>query len=219
MSDEALRRLNMVESQLRTNKVTDPRILEAMAEVPREAFVPERLRGIAYVDEDIQLGDGRFLMEPMVFARLVQAAGILASDVVLEIGAGCGYGTAVLARLASTVVALESIPGMIATASNVLNAQGVDNAIVVEGDLVAGHPAQAPYDAIVFSGAIAQPPTAILPQIAEGGRMVAVVREESGQGRAMLWTRRAGVIGVRALFDANTPLLPEFAPVRGFAFQ
>lgn len=214
-----MRRLNMIESQLRTNKVTDPRLLKAMAEVSREAFLPERLRGIAYVDEDIPLGDGRFLMEPMVFARLVQAAGILPSDVVLELGAGCGYATAVLARLASTVVALESNAGMAAAASRTLHAQGVDNAIVVEGDLLSGHPAQAPYDAIVFSGAIGEAPAAILPQVAEGGRMVAVVRGDSGQGKAMLWTRRAGVVGARELFDANTPLLPEFAPVRGFAFQ
>lgn len=214
-----MRRLNMVESQLRTNKVTDPRIIQAMGEIPREAFVPERLRGIAYVDEDIQLEDGRFLMEPMVFARLVQAVGIMASDVVLEVGAGSGYGTAVLARLASTVVALESNPGMAAGATRMLSAHGVDNAIVVEGSLASGHPAQAPYDAIVFSGAISEAPAAILPQLAEGGRMVAVVRGESGQGRAVLWTRRAGVVGMRALFDANTPLLPEFAPARGFAFQ
>lgn len=214
-----MRRLNMVESQLRTNKVTDPRILKAMAEIPREAFVPERLRGVAYVDEDINLGDGRFLMEPMVFARLAQAAAIAGTDVVLEIGAGCGYGTAVLARLASTVVALESAAPVAATAASLLSGQGVDNAIVVEGALAGGHPAQAPYDVIVFSGAIVEPPAAILTQLAEGGRMVAVTRGDSGPGRAILWTRRAGVVGARTLFDANTPLLPEFAPVRGFAFQ
>lgn len=214
-----MRRLNMVESQLRTNKVTDPRILKAMAEIPREAFVPERLRGVAYVDEDIVLGDGRFLMEPMVFARLVQAATITGGDVVLEIGAGCGYGTAVLARLASTVVALESAAPVAAAASAVLASQGVDNAIIVEGALAAGHPAQAPYDVIVFSGAIGEPPPAILTQLAEGGRMVGVVRGDGGPGRATLWTRRAGVVGARTLFDANTPMLPEFAPVRGFAFQ
>jgi len=214
-----MRRLNMVESQLRTNKVTDARILKAMAEVPREAFVPERLRGIAYVDEDVPLGDGRCLMEPMIFARLVQAAAIAPTDVVLEIGAGCGYGTAILARLASTVVALESGPSLVTAANTILTAHAVDNAIVVDGDLTAGHPAQAPYDAIIFGGAVAEPPTAILPQLAEGGRMVAVVRGAGGPGRAMLWTRRAGAIGVRALFDANTPLLPEFAPAPGFAFQ
>ena len=214
-----MRRLNMVESQLRTNKVTDARILEAMAAIPREAFVPERLRGVAYVDEDVALGDGRFLTEPMVFARLAQAAAIQSSDVVLEIGAGCGYGTAVLARLASTVVAVESLPPVAASATSALNAHGVDNAIVVEGPLATGHPAQAPYDVILFSGAIMDVPDAVMPQLGEGGRMVAVVRGASGQGRAMLWTRRAGVVGARILFDANTPLLPEFVPARGFAFQ
>src|ERR1700704_1629222 len=110
MNDYAAARLNMVESQLRPNKVTDLRVLGAFLELPRELFVPDRLRGVAYVDEDIPLGGGRYLMEPMVMARLVQLAAIKTADSVLEIGTGTGYGAAVMAQLADAVVALESDP-------------------------------------------------------------------------------------------------------------
>jgi protein-L-isoaspartate(D-aspartate) O-methyltransferase len=218
MDDEALRRLNMVESQLRTNKVTDPRVIGVMGQLSRAGFLPARLARIAYVDEDIPLGGGRFLMEPMVFARLAQAANIREGDVALEIGTGCGYGTAVLAKLASTVVSVEDRPDAAAQAGAALARAGVDNAVVVTGPLEAGYPSQAPYDVIMIAGAIAESPETILGQLAEGGRMVAVLRAGEGPGRATLWRRRGGIVGARALFDAYTPHLPGFAPATGFAF-
>jgi protein-L-isoaspartate(D-aspartate) O-methyltransferase len=218
MTEDPTRRLNMVESQLRTNKVTDTRLILAMAEIPRTQFLPARLAGVAYVDEDIPLGHGRFAMEPMVFARLVQAAAIRETDVVLEIGTGCGYGTAVLARLASTVVSVESDAEFASTATTRLAALGVDNAVVVRGDLASGHAAQAPYDAIVFGGAVAEVPPEILAQLAVGGRLVAVQRRGSGPGRASVWTRHAAGTAGRVLFDANTPTLPGFEPVASFVF-
>lgn len=218
MTDGSARRLNMVESQLRTNKVTDPRIIGAMAEIPRERFLPARLAGVAYVDEDIPIGDGRYAMEPMVFARLVQAAAVRPTDVVLELGTGCGYGTAVLARLASTVVSVEPDPQFAAAASAVLSDLGIDNAIVVGGDPAAGHPAQAPYDVVVLGGAVASVPAALLAQLGPGGRLVAVRRPDQGPGRACLWTRHPAGVSELVLFDANTPWLPGFAPVAGFAF-
>lgn len=219
MDDHAVRRLNMVESQLRTNKVTDPRILRAMADVPREQFVPERLRGVAYVDEDVALGNGRFLMEPMILARLIQAAQIQPSDLVLELGTGCGYATAILARLASTVVSVESDAQLATAATDALRSFGVDNAVVVSGALTEGNPGQAPFDVIMFGGAIAEVPKAITAQLAQGGRMVGVLAPEDGLGRACLWTRRGDGVFSRLLFDANTPALPGFALDRGFVFQ
>jgi protein-L-isoaspartate(D-aspartate) O-methyltransferase len=218
MTEESTRRLNMVESQLRTNKVTDTRLVRAMAEIQRTAFLPTRLAGVAYVDEDIPLGNGRFAMEPMVFARLVQAASIQPADVALEIGAGCGYGTAILARLASTVVALESDGELAARAGTVLSGLGIDNAVVVGGSLVDGHPAQAPSDVVVFGGAVAEVPAAIAAQVAPGGRLVAVLRPDQGPGRAWLWTRHASGLAGRMLFDANIPLLPGFEPAQHFVF-
>jgi protein-L-isoaspartate(D-aspartate) O-methyltransferase len=219
MTEESTRRLNMVESQLRTNKVTDARLIRAMADIPRTRFLPARLAGVAYVDEDIPLGNGRHAMEPMVFARLAQAASIRPTDVVLEIGAGCGYGTAILARLASTVVALEPDAELAARAGAELSSLGIDNAVVLQGDLAPGHPAQAPYDVVVFGGAIAELPAAISAQLAPGGRMVAVVRPGDGPGRAWLWTRHVSGIAGQLLFDANIPLLPGFEPAAAFAFD
>lgn len=219
MIEETTRRLNMVESQLRTNKVTDTRLILAMAEVPRSRFLPERLAGVAYVDEDMALGDGRHVMEPMVFARLVQAAAIQASDVVLEIGTGCGYGTSVLARLASTVVSVESDAALAAGAAARLSAMGVDNAVVVHGELTAGHAAQAPYDVVIFEGAVADVPAAILAQLGPAGRLVAVQRRGDGPGRAILWQRSDAGLASRILFDANTPLLPGFEPVAAFSLD
>ena len=219
MSDVAMRRLNMVESQLRTNKVTDQRLIRAMASIAREAFLPARLSGVAYLDEDVPLGRGRYLMEPMVFARLVQAAGIGPGDVVLEVGTGCGYGTAVLAALASTVVSLEGDEALATAAGRTLQAQGVDNAVLVKGSLASGHAAQAPYDVIVISGAVAEPPRALLDQLAEGGRLVAVLRPAGEPGRATIWSRRGGIVSARQVFDANTPYLAGFEPAESFAFQ
>ena len=142
MVDYAAARMNMVDSQIRTNKVTNAELIAAFESVPREAFVPERLAGVAYVDEDIALSNGRYLMEPMVLARLLQEARPGPADVVLDVGCGTGYATAILAKLAATVVALESDHDLAVKATKLLGDLGIDNAIVVEGPLPAGWPAQ-----------------------------------------------------------------------------
>lgn len=216
--DYAAARLNMVESQVRPNRVTDPRIVMAMLELPRENFVPKPLRGIAYVDEDIHIGDGRYLMEPMVLARLLQAAEITLNDVVLEIGTATGYGAAVMSRLASTVVALESDAAMAKAASTRLTDLGIDNVAVVEGTLAQGYPKQAPYNVIVLSGGVEHIPSVITDQLAEGGRLVAVVVPPGQPGRATLASRIGGSVSTRVIFDASCPLLPGFTRDAGFVF-
>jgi protein-L-isoaspartate(D-aspartate) O-methyltransferase len=213
-------RHNMVENQVRTNRVSDERLLEAMAAVPREQFVPKALRGIAYVDDDIDIGGGRVLIEPMIFARLVQAAQIQPTDVVLDIGCGPGYTSAVLARLASTVVALEGDADLAGKASATLGDLGVDNAVIVTTDIAMGYPQQSPYQVIIFGGAVADIPDAICAQLADGGRLVAVVADGGrGQmGKAMLVTRAGDAFGRRIIFDAGIPLLPGFEPKPAFIF-
>ena len=218
MTAYAAARQNMVESQVRPNRVTDPRVVGAMLELPRERFVPETLRGIAYVDEDIPLGGERFLMEPMVLARLVQAARIVAGDTVLEIGAGSGYGAALMAQFATRVVALESDAALARQAQSVLATLGTTNVEVVTGALNQGHAAGAPYNVIVFGGAVAQIPTCIMDQLAEGGRLVAVVAAPGEPGRATLVTKVAGALSRRVVFDAGSRLLPGFQLEPGFAF-
>jgi protein-L-isoaspartate(D-aspartate) O-methyltransferase len=216
--DYAAARLNMVESQVRTNKVTDPEILAAMLEVPRERFAPAAMQGVAYVDDDIPIGNGRYLLEPMVQARLLQTAAIDPSDNVLEVGTGLGYGAALLDRLAARVVTVESDGALADAAARTLASLGAARVTVVRGPLEAGWPAAAPYRAIVFAGAVQRVPPAIESQLAEGGRMVVVIAPPGEPGRATLIQRIGGVIARRVVFDAASALLPGFAVEPGFVF-
>ncbi len=207
----------MVDSQLRPNRLTDDRIAEAMLALPREQFLPKALAGVAYVDEDIPLGDGRYVMEPMVLARLLQVAEIGPEDTILHVGCGTGYASAVMAMLAGTVVALESDEALVARATDLLAEQQVANAAVVTGDLAAGLADQGPYDLVLIEGAVAEVPQALIDQIAEGGRLLAVVRGK-GVGVVNLYRRENGVVGHRELFDAATPILPGFEARKSFVF-
>ncbi len=218
MPDYAVARRNMVASQLRTNRVTDPSVIAAMEEIPRERFVPIDLAGVAYVDEDLPLGHGRYLVEPMILARMLQEAELLPTDVVLDIGCGTGYSTAVAARLADTVFGLEADASLARRATDTLAQLEIDNAVVVEGRLAGGYPAHAPYDVILLEGSVPEIPAAIAGQLAEGGRLVAVVSGTGRTGRAVLAARRAGVVSQRDLFDAATPPLTGFGARTGFRF-
>lgn len=216
--DYSVARHLMVESQIRTNRIVDPLVIAAMSELPRERFVPESLRGVAYIDEDVPLGRGRFLIEPLVTALLLQTAAIQPHDVVLEIGCGCGYTAALLARFAGAVVALESDAMLAEQATAVLAELGATTAEVVCGPLRNGYPKQAPYDVILFGGSVADVPGAILDQLGEGGRLVAVIAAEKAIGRGTVMLKSGGSISSRVVFDAAVPLLPEFVPQPTFRF-
>jgi len=215
--DFAIARHNMVESQIRPNRVTDPYVLDAIAALPREAFVPKSLAGVAYVDEAIPIGGGRYLMEPMVLARLLQAAEVQEDDIALLVGCGSGYEAAVLSHLASTVVALESDPELAESASDLMSELGIDTVAVVDGGFAQGFARQAPYDVIIFNGAVSEIPVAILEQLSEGGRLVAIVGE-GPMGKGTLVTKNSGVLSSRVVFDAGTPLLTGFEPAPSFSF-
>jgi protein-L-isoaspartate(D-aspartate) O-methyltransferase len=215
--DYARARANMVTNQLRPNRVEDPRLLDAMVEVPRERFLPKALRGVAYTDEDLPAADGYWLIEPLVLARLIQAAEVQESDVVLVVGCATGYAGAVLARLAATVILLTPSAAA-ASVEALLDDLGVDNVVVIASDdPAAGHPSQAPFDVIVVVGSVPEVPPALLEQIGEGGR-IAVVVSESHVGKAIVLTRLHGVIGRREMFDAQTPPCPGLDARPGFTF-
>lgn len=213
-------RQNMVDSQLRPTRVTDPHILAAMAELPRERFVPKPKQGVAYVDEDIEVAPGRFLMEPVVLARLLQALELTRETTVLNIGCATGYDAALLGRLAGSVVAIEGDPELVTQASDAINELAIDNVAVVEGSMRDGYPAQAPYDAIFMSGAVDEVPSQIADELAPGGRMAVVVggSEPGILGRASLYIRSGDVMSSRPLFDAGTHMLPGFIREESFVF-
>ena len=211
MTDFLAARLNMVESQVRPNGITDRRIIAAIEQVPREFFVPESRRAIAYMDEDVPLNPSdksqgpRALIEVMAFARMLQHAMVKPEDKVLVVGAGTGYGAAVLARIAARVVALECDPGLAAEARR--NLAGVANVAVVEGALSAGVPAEQPFDVILAEGRIEDVPPALLAQLGDEGRLVAVVGETE-MAQACVYTRSGSAIAVRQVFDASVAALP-----------
>jgi len=211
-------RSHMIDSQLRPNKVSDERVLRAFASIRRELFVPEPLRKVAYIDEDLPLGGGRYLMAPMVAARLLQAASIDRTEAVLIVGAGTGYGAALAAMLARNVVAVEEDPELARRARDALVDHVISSVNIVEGPLVQGHGARAPYDVILFGGAVAEIPAEIASQLAEHGRLLAVIKPARGVGRATLTTRTGGMLARRVMFDASIPLLPGFQPKPAFVF-
>ncbi|MBI3516342.1 MAG: protein-L-isoaspartate O-methyltransferase [Proteobacteria bacterium] len=211
-------RTNMVESQVRTNKVTDQGVIDALLEVPRELFVPAPLRGIAYVDKDLDLGGGRHLMEPMVLARLLQTAALRAGDRVLDIGCGTGYAVALAAGLVRQVVGLEPVQPHARRARELLAELKIANAEIVEGALSSGAPGRGPFDVILLSGSVPEVPAALKGQLADGGRLLAVVKRAIGLGQATLTQRLGEIYSTRVLFDAATPLLPEFEPRESFVF-
>jgi len=223
MLDYSVARENMIESQVRPNGITDRRLIDAMSSVPREQFVPAHLKPIAYMDEDIALPSGegatrRYLLEPMAYARMVQAARIDADDLVLDIGGGPGYSAAVLSHLAQMVVAVESDPVLAQAANENLMRLEVSNVAVVEAPLKDGHPAEAPYNAIIINGRVEEVPQTLLAQLADGGRLVAVVGS-TDVSRACVFTRSGNQFAERDVFDASVPALVEFArPQPGFTF-
>jgi protein-L-isoaspartate(D-aspartate) O-methyltransferase len=211
-------RVNMIERQLQPNKVTDEPVINAFARIRRELFVPERLRAIAYSDTDLPLGNGRYLMAPMVAARLLQAAEIARNDNALVVGAGVGYEAAVISVLCRSVIALEQDAELARQGRAALVEHRIATVNFVEDAQAQGSRMRAAYDVIMFAGAVAEIPSEYPAQLAEGGRMVAVVRPDSGPGRAMLTTRTGGVLAARVMFNAATPLLPGQARKPAFVF-
>ena len=210
MKDLVQARRNMVQSQLETNKVTDSWILEAFLRIPRELFFPENLADLAYVDEDVEIAPGRYMMEPMVLARLIQAAAIGSRDIVLDIGGVSGYTAAILAERA-VVVSLESDSSLADMSIRNLTKQSVDTVEVFKGPLKEGYRDHAPYDVIILGGAVRDFPLSLTDQLSEGGRLLGVIRSSTADcGRAVLALRNQNHVTERELFDANIPFLPGF---------
>ena len=222
-SDFTAARFHMIESQIRPNKVRNRRLLETMGDLPRELFVPPPLAGIAYIDEDMTVAPGRYLLEPMVLARLLEEADVKLSDHVLDVAPATGYSTALLARLAKSVVAVENDPSLASQAAANLEGLGIKNAAVKQGPPAEGWKTDAPYNLILVNGSVGILPEALTAQLAENGRLLIVMREFgpaqiAHKGEARLYEKIRGSISHRALFDANVKLLPGFEARPVFSF-
>jgi protein-L-isoaspartate(D-aspartate) O-methyltransferase len=209
MTDFALARWKMIVSQVRPNGITDGRIIQAMASLPREMFVPEARRGLAYMDEDIDVGAGRSLMEPMALAKLVQLAEIEPGDHVLHVGCATGYATALLAALARSIVAIDEDAGFIDTTSANLAHLGIATAAAHKGPHAAGWSHGLPYDAILVDGRVPDVPSTLFDQLRHGGRLVAVVGDND-VATATAYNRHEGAISSRPAFEASVGRLPGF---------
>lgn len=216
-------RMAMVESQIRPNGVRDPLILNAMATLPRELFVPESQRALAYIDGPAMAAEAsagspaRYLLAPMTLARMLQAAAPSPSDRALDVGGVTGYSSAVLARLCGKVYALEASESLANTMRECLKGAGERGVTVHSGPLNEGLAQEQPFDLILVNGAVAGEPKQLLDQLADGGRLVTIVRK-GWLGHAYLFTKSAGTVSGRAIFDAGAEILPGFEAVPQFVF-
>jgi protein-L-isoaspartate(D-aspartate) O-methyltransferase len=221
MSGFSTARQKMVDGQVRPSDVTDIRIIDAMLAVPREAFVPENKRALAYLDLDLDVSEGgcakRCLIKPAVLAKMLQAAEIKPNDRVLVVGCASGYAAAVIAQFAGQVTATESEPGLAAKARDILSRNGCGNVVVGTGAAAEGDSANAPFDVIVVNGATEIVPEQLYGQLRNGGRLVGVFAMSS-PARATIVTRSHGDFGNRALFDAAAPVLPGLERLPAFVF-
>lgn len=211
--------VNMVYGQLTTNEVLDEAILQLLVDVPREEFVPKNLRDSAYIDEDIEIGGGRFLLAPLTFARLIQLAEVTSSCRVLIIGGGNGYAAAVFSELAGHIVSIESDSELVAESiAHAANLELKDIDIQQVKDMAEGYPLSAPYDVIFINGAIEYLPEHLPTQLSIGGRLVAIKNIAKNSGKGILLKRIDGTVNMRECFDASTAILDGFEKKQQFVF-
>jgi protein-L-isoaspartate(D-aspartate) O-methyltransferase len=218
--DSAIQRKNMVDSQVRPSDVTDRRISRAMLEVPREAFVPESQRAVAYMDGNLVVSvpgerPERALLAPRTFAKMAQQLELEPGATVLDIAPATGYSTAVLSRIVNRVVAVESDARLAEGAKSTLARLGYSNCEVVVGDMREGYRGHGPFDAILINGKVSDVPPALLNQLKDSARLVAIL-DINGVGKAFEWQRFAMSFDRRPLFDAEALVIPGFERVPEF---
>lgn len=217
MTDFAVTRRAMVDNQVRPADVTSHAIIDAMLWAPRERFVPKARRDVAYAESDIEIAPGRLMLQPRTFAKMLEAAAVDPRDLVLDLAPGTGYSSAVISRLAEAVVAIEPDAALARQAQSLLVEIEADNAVVAQGDPAAGDPAHGPYDVIFVNGAVEVLPDALVEQLKEGGRLVAIFRD-GPVGKCRVHTRAGHGVSRRFVFDADAPVLPGFERPIEFAF-
>ena len=215
--DFSAARMAMVDSQVRPNDVTKYSIIAALQKIERENFVPDALRSVAYAEVDIEFAEGRALLDPRIFSKLLDGLNITPSDFVLDIGCGLGYSCAVIGELCEAVVGVEYNEKLVIDATENLQTAGNMNAVVVEAQLKNGAKAHGPYDVIMIEGAVEEVPKALLKQLKDGGR-IGLIQSGSGVGVARVGVKSGDTVSWRDLFNADAPILPGFETEPGFKF-
>ena len=217
--DFKIARKNMVENQIRANKVTNLNVINAFLDVPREKFVPDALQEISYVDEDIQLSRNRFMMKPMILARLFQSLNLKGNENILHVGSNSGYGSAILSRMCSSVISLESDKKLFETSIHTFSNMGFDNVVPLHGSMENGVEKEAPFDIIFIEGSIETEPKSLFGQLNENGKLIAIIRPANIKiGKAKLFFKISNEIGIENLFDAQVSKLSIFKSKTKFSF-
>ena len=217
--DFKIARKNMVENQIRANKVTSLSVINAFFDVPREKFVPDALQEISYVDEDIQLSRNRFMMKPMILARLFQSLNLKGNENILHVGSNSGYGSAILSRMCSSVISLESDKKLFETSIHTFSNMGFDNVVPLHGSMENGVEKEAPFDIIFIEGSIETEPKSLFGQLNENGKLIAIIRPANIKiGKAKLFFKISNEIGLENLFDAQVSKLSIFKSKTKFSF-
>lgn len=216
MTDFRHRRVTMVDTQVRPSDVTKFPIIDAMLTIPREVFVPDARREAAYVGEHVEIAPGRVVLDPRTLAKMLDALDVQPDELVLDLGCGLGYSTAIIARLAEAVVAVEEDEALAGEAQARLSAESVDNAAVIRAPLAAGSAKHGPFDAITIEGGVEDIPATLLAQLKEGGRIAAIFMD-GALGEARVGYKIDGIVTWRRSFNAAAPVLPGFARRRVFA--
>ncbi len=215
MTDYAALRTTMVDTQIRPSDVTKFTVIEAMLNVPREAYVPDSQRDAAYVDTCVDLEKGRVVLDARTLAKMLDALDIQNDELVLDVGCGLGYSSAIVARMAEAVIAVEDDEARASEAQSTLSEQGVDNAVLHTGALTAGAPEHGPYDVILLQGGVEQIPDTLLAQLKEGGRIAALF-VEGALGVVRVGYKIDGDINWTFAFNAGAPVMPGFEKPRAF---
>ena len=217
--DFKIARKNMVENQIRANKVTSLNVINAFLDVPREKFVPDALQEISYVDEDIKLSKDRFMMKPMILARLFQSLNLKGNENILHVGSNSGYGSAILSRMCSSVISLESDKKLFETSIHTFSNMGFDNVVPLHGSMENGVEKEAPFDIIFIEGSIETEPKSLFGQLNENGKLIAIIRPANIKiGKAKLFFKISNEIGLENLFDAQVSKLSIFKSKTKFSF-
>lgn len=213
----ATARQNMIDSQIKPFSVTDTRVLDAFAAVHREEYVSAERQGLAYLGEDLLMEEGRYLIEPPAYARLLQAAELQPDHIVLDVGCLTGYTSAILAHLVSAVIAVDTAEWVTKAKKTTVKAD-LQNIVYVPGSLINGSAQQGPYDVIFINGSVQTIPQALVNQLKDNGKIATFYRDDKGESHAVLYHKHKGDLRKQIIFDAFIPLLKDFQKAEGFSF-